>query len=38
MADRFTLDLRASRSRLITDGERVTRAWNGWPELRRPQA
>jgi hypothetical protein len=25
----FTLDLRAGRIRLITDGERVTRAWNG---------
>lgn len=25
----FTLDLRAGRIRLITDGQRVTRAWNG---------
>jgi hypothetical protein len=25
----FTLDLRANRIRLLTDGERVTRAWNG---------
>lgn len=25
----LTLDLRAKRIRLITDGERVTRAWNG---------